>query len=249
MSMKEIWHQPLPHQSEKWGTRLLVRAMTLLARRFVVSIHGSVELLQEDKDPFVVVFNHNQRLESVLIPSLLFFYRGGKPIHFLADWNFLMMPVVASLYRRSQTIIVTNKSARPRFLNVLKPLFKEETPAFDRALACLNRGASLGIFPEGTMNRDPDRMMRGSTGAARLAIRAGVPVIPVGVRFPELLQGQPITDGARMSLHLGSPIHAEISGDRHRDVNLFHAQIMTQLADLCGKHWHVNANKRRKYVS
>ncbi|WP_238529243.1 lysophospholipid acyltransferase family protein [Dietzia alimentaria] len=52
--------------------------------------------------------------------------------------------------------------------------------ALDAGLEVLSRGEVLCIYPEGT--RSPDgRLFRGKTGPARLALRAGVPIIPVGV--------------------------------------------------------------------
>ena len=52
--------------------------------------------------------------------------------------------------------------------------------ALDVALGVLREGKLLGIYPEGT--RSPDgRLYRGRTGVARLALTAGVPVIPCGL--------------------------------------------------------------------
>jgi 1-acyl-sn-glycerol-3-phosphate acyltransferase len=52
--------------------------------------------------------------------------------------------------------------------------------ALDTARAVLNGGCILGIYPEGT--RAPDqRLHKGHTGVARLALGCGVPVIPVGL--------------------------------------------------------------------
>ena len=37
------------------------------------------------------------------------------------------------------------------------------------------------IYPEGTITRDPDLWpMAGKTGAARIALRTGCPVVPIG---------------------------------------------------------------------
>ncbi len=249
LGLRDIWAQPLP-SSDKFTTRLLMRAMTVYARRHVLSIEGPLHLLQPENDPFIVAFNHNQRLEAVLVPSLLFFYRGGKPIHFLADWPMLMVPLVASLYRHSQAIIVTHKSARPPFLNIFRRLFHEKVPALERARLCLEAGRSLGLFPEGTINRDPDKLMRGRPGASRLALQSGVPVIPVGIRFPQLPPGALIRDGARMSLHVGEPLAPPrlASEPTAEDINQFHIRIMERLAQVSGKSWHAAANKRRRYV-
>lgn len=52
--------------------------------------------------------------------------------------------------------------------------------AMDAGLEVLSSGELLCIYPEGT--RSPDgRLFRGKTGPARLALRAGVPVVPIGV--------------------------------------------------------------------
>ena len=53
--------------------------------------------------------------------------------------------------------------------------------ALNAGMEVLGSGQILCIYPEGT--RSPDgRLFRGKTGPARLALRAGVPIIPVGVK-------------------------------------------------------------------
>jgi 1-acyl-sn-glycerol-3-phosphate acyltransferase len=52
--------------------------------------------------------------------------------------------------------------------------------ALRTGLRVLQRGELLGIYPEGT--RSPDgRLYRGKTGVARMALEAGVPVIPAAM--------------------------------------------------------------------
>jgi len=52
--------------------------------------------------------------------------------------------------------------------------------SLQRGRRVLEAGRLMGIYPEGT--RSPDgRLYRGKTGAARLAIRTGAPVVPIGV--------------------------------------------------------------------
>ena len=52
--------------------------------------------------------------------------------------------------------------------------------AFDGAIPLLRDGGQVAVFPEGT--RSPDgRLYKGKTGVARIALEAGVPVIPVAM--------------------------------------------------------------------
>jgi len=57
---------------------------------------------------------------------------------------------------------------------------KASAAALGTGLQVLQDGELLGLYPEGT--RSPDgRLYRGKTGVARMALEAGVPVIPVGL--------------------------------------------------------------------
>jgi len=61
------------------------------------------------------------------------------------------------------------------------------TAALDTAAEMLGNDELFGIYPEGT--RSPDgRLYKGKTGVARMAIVAGVPVIPVAMIDTEKLQ-------------------------------------------------------------
>jgi len=52
--------------------------------------------------------------------------------------------------------------------------------ALDAAQRVLQRGELFGIFPEGTRSRN-GKLHKGHTGAARLALRVGCPIYPVGI--------------------------------------------------------------------
>ena len=78
------------------------------------------------------------------------------------------------------------------------------------ALAALERGDALGIFPEGGLSRD-GQIHRPLPGIALLARRAGVPVVPVGLAGIErLLPPDTWAFGrSRIALAVGEPILPE----------------------------------------
>ncbi|NEA35278.1 lysophospholipid acyltransferase family protein [Streptomyces sp. SID13031] len=56
----------------------------------------------------------------------------------------------------------------------------EAADAFRAAVAAVEKGECVGVYPEGTITRDPELWpMTGKTGAARIALMTGCPVIPI----------------------------------------------------------------------
>lgn len=239
-TMAEVINRPLP------ALDLFDRTLMRLVSAFVLPCFASVrglEHIDRDLDPFVLALNHASRLEAVALPPLLLYHRGGRRVHFMADWNFQMIPGIGLLYRRSGAIVVMRKSARPRFLNILKPLYAHAEPSHERALAHLKAGRSVGIFPEGTVNRDPERLLRGRLGAARLSLEANVPVVPGGLRV--------VSNASRrvqLELELGPALKpkARSSGPvESTDVRAWHSVIMSEIARLSGKSWEPLPQERR----
>ena len=79
--------------------------------------------------------------------------------------------------------------------------------ALRSGLKVLRRGEFLGIVPEGT--RSPDgRLYRGKTGVARMALEAGVPVIPVAMVGTDQAQptGKVVPKIMRIGVRIGKPM-------------------------------------------
>ena len=87
------------------------------------------------------------------------------------------------------------------------------------ALRILNQGNLLGIYPEGTRSGD-GRLYRGRTGVARMALEAGVPVIPVAMIGTYEIQppGKVKPRVRRVGMRFGAPLdfsrYEGLSGDR-----------------------------------
>jgi 1-acyl-sn-glycerol-3-phosphate acyltransferase len=90
--------------------------------------------------------------------------------------------------------------------------------AITAALAVLERGGVLGIFPEGTRGSGDFAELR--TGLAYFAVRSGAPVVPVAVlgsaRSGRIVRQLPPL-GARVDVVFGEPFEAgDKSGRRTR---------------------------------
>lgn len=244
LTLREILFRPLPHQGA--GDRWLIRSCALLGRSQVRIVCG-FEHIDPANDPFILALNHCTRREALLVPAVMMLRRGGKLIHFMADWNFRLIPGIGLMYRRAETITVTRKSARPRCLNVLKPLYLDPLPVIERARARLSSGLSVGIFPEGRVNRDPDILLKGRTGAAWLSLETGLPIIPGGIRLSRAQTGND-PGGTALELRIGAPLHPPRrtrSGVPTAELRVWHATIMAEIARLSGKAWIYAGGRQR----
>src|SRR4051794_2715932 len=91
------------------------------------------------------------------------------------------------------------------------PVDRDDTRAAAGTIATgvelLAAGRVLGIYPEGTRSKD-GRLHRFRTGVARLALRSGAPVIPVGlIGTPAILRpGDKRWHRAPVAVHFGPPL-------------------------------------------
>lgn len=118
---------------------------------------------------------------------------------------------------------------------------KASEAALRTGLQVLAGGELLGIYPEGT--RSPDgRLYRGKTGVARLAIEAGVPVIPVAMIGTDVAQpiGQKVPSRTDIGVRIGTPIstadYAGKSEDREALRELTD-RIMKAIQELSGQEY------------
>ncbi|HLQ81977.1 MAG TPA: lysophospholipid acyltransferase family protein [Bacillota bacterium] len=118
--------------------------------------------------PAIIAGNHMSAVETVLIPSIVHrklghvakseLFTSRKPFHRLLGW------------------FIHWAGARP----MDRSGGRMSASSMDDMLTHLRKGGAAVVFPEGT--RAPDeRMYKGKTGVARLALAADVPVIPVGI--------------------------------------------------------------------
>jgi 1-acyl-sn-glycerol-3-phosphate acyltransferase len=218
--------------------RLLIRGLALLARPRVRIVSG-LEHIEPANDPFILVLNHTTRREALLVPAVLMLHRGGSRVHFMADWNFRLIPGIGLIYRRAQALTITRKSARPPLLNLLRPLYTQPPGPLANARARLAIGRSIGIFPEARVNRDPLHLLRGRLGAAWLSLETSVAIVPAGISLcSKSVGGTP--PQSVLNVRIGAPLHPPRptrSPPSIADLRTWHAVVMTEIGRLSGKEW------------
>lgn len=124
---------------------------------------------------FVVTPNHLSHVDPLVFAHFL--VDNGRPPFFLGKEGVFRVPVVGAILRGAEQIPVYRNTG-------------QAADAFRAAVAAVEAGKCVGVYPEGTLTRDPDLWpMVGKTGAARIALATRCPVIPVAQWGPnELLE-------------------------------------------------------------
>ena len=128
---------------------------------FRVKVEGRENL--PARGPVILASNHRSFLDSIFLPAVL-----RRRVTFVAKAEYFDDPKTAWFFRGVGQI----------------PIRREGGSASERALASatevLQGGGVFGIYPEGTRTRD-GFLHRGHTGVARLSLRTGTAVVPVGM--------------------------------------------------------------------
>lgn len=111
--------------------------------------------------------------------------------------------------------------------------------ALDTAAKVLDNGHLFMIYPEGTRSRSGN-LHKGRTGAARLALRCGVPIIPVGhqgtveVQPPDAVMPKPRRP---VVVRFGTPMRLADFGDPDdpRTLRRYTDAVMFEIAQLSGQ--------------
>jgi len=158
---------------------------------------------------FVVTPNHYTNIDPVVVGRAL--WALGRVPRFLAKASLFRVPVFGRLMHAMGHIPV-ERAGRTHDHDPL---------AAGRTLVAT--GGGVIVYPEGTLTRDPELWpMKGKSGAVRLALAAGVPVIPVAHWGSQHLMGRYSSrlhafPRKRITLVVGDPV--DLSAFRGRPLD------------------------------
>lgn len=182
----------------------------------------------EDRDrvpaqgPVILAANHRSFMDSLFLPLVI-----RRRVTFVAKAEYFDDKKTAWFFRGVGQI----------------PIRREGGDASERALASatdvLEHGQVFGIYPEGTRTRD-GYLHRGHTGVARLALRTGAPIVPVGMigtddinpigrKLPRLFR--------TVRIRFGTPISVDRYAGREHDrlvLRQLTDEVMFELQQLSG---------------
>jgi 1-acyl-sn-glycerol-3-phosphate acyltransferase len=203
------WERRAPSFFQRLVQGLTVRVVRVLMR---IEVEGLERV--PSSGPFILACNHLHIIDTPITFSVL---RG--PVVFFVSEHMLGFPLVGwFLGQLGQSIYVARGEGDRR--------------ALASALAVLRGGGTLAIAPEGRISRTGG-LLQGQTGAAYLATRAGVPVLPV-VAFGQENLGRHWRRLRRpaVMVRLGTPLNPPGTGVRTPQLEEFTEKIMLALARM-----------------
>ena len=180
---------------------------------------------------FLLVSNHLSNVDPLCL--CWYFMKRNTAVRFLAKKSMFSVPVFGWIIK-GMGLIPVNRDSNP-------------SAVLATTREALTAGEVVGIYPEGTLTRDPDQWpMEFKSGAARLALDTGVTVIPLSqwgpqdIMAPYNAKGMDMRPGRRISYHFGAPVDlSDLIGpagsEDHDAVNAATARILAAVREGVGQ--------------
>lgn len=161
----------------------------------------------------VLASNHTVGPDYVLLAI-----SSPRELHFMAkaeifDWS----PVLSTILRMGGVFPVRRGQG--------------DKSALGNAVLTARRGNIVAMFPEGTRSRT-GALMRGRTGAARIALAAEVPVIPAAVVNATAIFKRRSLRRPLVTVRFGEPIHWEADESDFLSATEYTEAVMGSIAEL-----------------
>jgi len=227
---------------------------TLMVPNILLTRAYGLENLKGIEGATIYALNHNNSLETVMVPTFLIYHLDGRCISFVIDWMYSKIPVLGFLMNMTDPIYVYNKRSSLPWIEAIRP----PNPSHDTVERCtekLRAGLSIGIFPEGKRNKNPDTLLKGKPGIGHIALQTGATVVPVGIDFECRTTKGKIPVLGKTIVRIGKPMRFQEQSDaynalmpsaaysskktaeRHFMAAHVTREIMICLAELSGKRY------------
>ena len=186
----------------------------------------------------ILAANHQSVVDSVFLPLML-----DRPVTFSAKAEYFTASGPAARLWAAY-LKATNQLQMDRD----GPRAAQDT--LEAALVLLRAGNLFGIYPEGT--RSPDgRLYRGRPGVGYLALKSGLPVIPVAILGTRrvLPPGHVVPRPGRIEVRIGAPLQFPpelTAGPPGKARRLIAEQVISAIQELSGQEYvHMFASDRK----
>ncbi|MGP9660246.1 lysophospholipid acyltransferase family protein [Arthrobacter sp. AOP36-C1-22] len=152
---------------EERGQRLVFGVLAGIARPLMNVLMAKTWIGFDDLPAggFIACPNHVTELDPVVVGHA--FYNQGRLPRYLTKDSLFKVPLLGAALRASRQVPVSRATLGA-------------SGSLAIAQEVLEAGDVIIIYPEGSLTRDPEEWpMRGRTGAARLALQTGAPVVPI----------------------------------------------------------------------
>lgn len=214
---------------------------TLVNKNFQIHITG-LDNIDRDRN-YIFAMNHQSIMDIPIAFSVLVPQTNRKIILFLSH---IFYAIFYPLTRPLDVLRINMNKGKT------KKITRFNQGQIIKGIRRLRLGSNALIYPEGTtIGGLESNILRGETGAIRMALRSGIPIIPIGIRgsnhaYPFTLKtNNPFIFKTKHPIHIniGKPIfleeHTEVdvkqySDDARRVLRHLTDHLMDQLADLSG---------------
>ena len=137
----------------------------LLSLLFKLEIDGREKLPRDGA--YVLAPNHLSEVDPLVVALAV--WRSGRAPRFMAKESLFRVPVLGWALKATGMVPVARAASAAAARATL-----------DASETLARHGRGVIVYPEGSLTREPDLWpMRGKTGAVRLALAGGIPVIPM----------------------------------------------------------------------
>lgn len=175
-----------------------------------VTVTGTEQL---PAGPVIFMSNHQSNFDILALLSGL-----PRQIHMIAKKELFDIPVFGASMRRGGYIPLDRSDGR----KALKSM--------DNAAAMIRSGKSVVMFPEGTRSKDFN-LLPFKRGGFLLALRAGVPVVPVTINGSGRINpaGKTRLYAGQINIHLHPPLATATGTSRAEAENLLMGQVQNAI--------------------